>query len=277
MGIKTNRGNKWENRNVEYILNNPTYIGKIRWNPKRRTRRNYNDKDIMVRQGSHEPIIDEDTFNKAQELIAQNKKKYAPYSRHSTLGTYSDFMLHGLLRCGNCGSSLSAAIKGTSVQCIKYTHGKGCNVSHSITLKKLNVLVISAIEVAFETGTFNLEIKEEPQIDEYTIDISTMLEREEKKLERIQEAFEDGIYTKEEFKERRDIVRQQIAKLENYKPTPTEIGDKRRELIEKNKKLIPLLKSNKISESEKNEILRSFISKIVFSRPAGTVDLFFYT
>lgn len=31
MGIKTNRGNAWENRTVRYMLTNPTYAGKVRW------------------------------------------------------------------------------------------------------------------------------------------------------------------------------------------------------------------------------------------------------
>lgn len=275
MGIKTNRGNVWENRTIEYILRNPVYIGKIRWNPKRRTRRNYSDKDIMIRDGNHEPIIDEETFDKVQALILLNKKKYAPYSRHAPDGTHSDYMLHGLLRCGNCGSGLCEAIKGTSVQCIKYTHAKGCNISHSITLKKLNTLVISALEVAFETGSFNLEIKE-PEKEAEIFDVTILIEKEKRKLERVREAFEDGVYTLDEYKERRNMISEQITKLETYKPEKPNLDDKRRELIERNKELIPMLKSSTVPEHDKNEALRAIISKIVFSRPAGTVDLFFY-
>ena len=33
LDIRTSRGGLWENRTVEYILRNPVYIGKIRWNP----------------------------------------------------------------------------------------------------------------------------------------------------------------------------------------------------------------------------------------------------
>ena len=33
MGIPTARGLRWEARAVEYLLQNPVYIGKIRWNP----------------------------------------------------------------------------------------------------------------------------------------------------------------------------------------------------------------------------------------------------
>ena len=36
LGIKTKRGNKFENRTIYYILNNPVYIGKLRYTPGRR-------------------------------------------------------------------------------------------------------------------------------------------------------------------------------------------------------------------------------------------------
>ena len=41
IGIKTKRGKLWENRTVKYILHNPVYIGKIRWNPEEITGLNY--------------------------------------------------------------------------------------------------------------------------------------------------------------------------------------------------------------------------------------------
>ena len=128
---------------------------------------------------------------------------------------------------------------------------------------------------AGQTGSFNLEVSEPPK-EESEIDIAALIDREKRKLSRLYEAFEDGVYTKEEFSERREVVRSQIEKLEGYKPKPSDIAEKRRQLLETKKSIIPLLKSETTSESEKNALLRSFISKIVFDRPSGTVDLFFY-
>lgn len=273
LGIKTNRGNMWENRTIDYILQNPVYIGKIRWNTKHRTRRNYQDDGIIIRDGHHEPIISVEDFEKVQEIIAEHKRNHPPYYRHAERGSKSDYMLHGLLKCGNCGASLTRSNVG--VQCIKYAHGKGCDVSHYINMKALEKLVLSAVEVAFATGSFNLELSEAPK-EEIEIDVAVLIDREKRKLSRLYDAFEDGIYTKEEFSERRELVRSQIEKLEGYKPKPSDIAEKRRQLVETKKSVIPLLKSKTTSEGEKNAILRSFISKIVFDRPSGTVDLFFY-
>lgn len=268
LGIKTTRGGLWENRTVDYILQNPVYIGKIRWNPKRRTRRNFDDEDIIIVDGTHEPIIDLETYNQVQEKREQNRKAHKRYTHEIT----DEYMLHGLVKCSNCGSSLCAAVKGKSLQCIKYTHGK-CNISHSIVIEKLNKIVIACIEQAFNTGVFNLVVKDKNAQEE--IDISALIEKEQLKLKRIKEAYENGVYNLEEFKQSKEIVEDQITRLQEKKPLADDSSAKA-DLIEKHKGCINQLKNPKVSEAEKNEILRSFIDRIVFNRADSSIELFFY-
>ena len=268
--IKTTRGNLWENRTIEYILRNPVYIGKIRWNPKGKTSRNFDNPDIMLVDGQHEPIIDVETFEKVQEIIAENKRTHIPHVHHKV---NDDFMLHGLVKCSNCGATLSMAVRGQSLQCVKYTHGK-CDVSHSISLKKINEMVLIDIEFAFKTENFNLNIRKKS--DEPDIDISALIDKEKLKLKRIKEAYEDGIYTLAEFKESKSLIEHNIEQLTiQIKPTDNE-KELKRKLIDKNKNVLQLLKSPKTSEKDKNEILKSFIEKIVFDRINTTIELFFY-
>ena len=268
--IKTTRGNLWENRTVDYILQNPVYIGKIRWNPKGKTSRNFDNPDIMLVDGQHEPIIDVETFNKVQEIIAENKRTHIPHVHHKV---NDDFMLHGLVKCSNCGATLSMAVRGQSLQCVKYTHGK-CDISHSISLKKINEMVLIDIEFAFKTENFNLNIRKKS--DEPDIDISALIDKEKLKLKRIKEAYEDGIYTLAEFKESKSLIEHNIEQLTiQIKPTDNE-KELKRKLIDKNKNVLQLLKSPKTSEKDKNEILKSFIEKIVFDRINTTIELFFY-
>jgi DNA invertase Pin-like site-specific DNA recombinase len=272
--IKTTRGNEWENRTVEYILYNPVYIGKIRWNPKGKTKRNYNNADIMIVEGQHEPIIDVDTFEKVQKQLAIRKKQHAPYV-HQHIN--EDYMLHGLVKCSDCGRSLAMAVRGTSLQCIGYAHGH-CSVSHSISINKINTMVITAIEQAFETGCFNLTVKDINQVQKPSIDIPALIDKEQLKLKRITEAYEDGVYTLDEYKERRQLVSEQIENLKAQLPTiqPESNSELSRKLINSKKNVISLLKSKKLSESEKNAILRSFIDKIVFDRTNSSIEIFFY-
>ncbi|WP_312942484.1 recombinase family protein, partial [Oscillibacter sp.] len=56
IGVRTHRGNLFENRTVEYILRNPVYIGKLRWNPSGITRRDFTDPDIVLADGKHVPL-----------------------------------------------------------------------------------------------------------------------------------------------------------------------------------------------------------------------------
>lgn len=273
--IKTTRGNLWENRTIEYILRNPVYIGKIRWNPKRRTSRNFNDPDIMIVDGQHEPIISNDIFEKTQNLLNENKKKHLPHT-HTTVK--EEYMLHGLLKCSNCGASLSMAVKGTSLQCINYIHGK-CRVSHSISIKKINEMVITTIDNTFKTGVFNLTIKNHGKTfdGETELDINNLVKKEEQKLRRVKEAYEDGVYTLEEFKESKAIILKQIENLKSrfIKPQNSE-KEIRKKLIEKYKNVATQLRSKDLSEAEKNDLLRSFIDKIVFNRKSTSIEIFFY-
>lgn len=272
--IPTTRGNVWENRTVEYLLYNPVYIGKIRWNPKRRTRRNYDDPDIMIVDGTHEPIIDVDTFEQVQQRLAAQKKAH-PRSMHNEIN--NEYMLHGLVKCSACGASLSMCSKGIGLQCIKYTHGK-CKTSHYISINKLNKLVIAALEVAFETESFELTVKERPAAELTEIDINAMIEKEQKKFSRIREAYENGVYTLDELKESKRITDNNIAewKKKAVKPENT-TGELIKSFVEKKKDIIPQLKSDNVSESEKNELLRSFVDKIIFNRTSETIRIFYYT
>ena len=77
IGVKTHRGSPIENRTIEYWLHNPAYIGKTRWNPTGRTRRDYFNENVIISDGTHKPIIDDDLWNAVQqssEKIKQNTK-----------------------------------------------------------------------------------------------------------------------------------------------------------------------------------------------------------
>ena len=275
MGIRTNRGNLWENRTIDYILQNPVYIGKIRWNPSGRTRRNYDDPDIMIVDGIHEPIIDEESFEKVQKIYEANRKKHIRYAHHE--GKKYMYMLHGLVKCSDCGATLSMAHK-TSLQCHRYSRGQ-CKVSHYISIKLLNEMVITAIDAAFKTGMFTLITKDiRPKKKDLEIDIETLIRKEQLKYQRIKEAYEAGAYTVDELKESRRIIDEHISALRAQETAPLESQEElRRKFIDQNQNAVATLRAPSISEEEKNELLRSFIDRIIFDRKASSVRIIFYT
>jgi len=218
MGIKTNRGNTFGNRNIEYILTNITYIGKLRWNPdgKATTSHKYvATEDTIIVDGHHEPIIDNNSFEAVQKLIAEHKAKYPKYHQQRR----NEYLFRGIVRCSDCGATLTRLSfkSGDSLQCHNYSRGQ-CKVSHSITIAKLRTAVIDIIkEHINNVNNITVVPKNQQQKrvsnTEYAM-ITDKIEKEEMKLKRIKEAYEDGIDTLEEYKANKTKITRSIEALQ---------------------------------------------------------------
>lgn len=75
----------WDNKTISRILRNPTYIGKIRYKGE-------------VYDAPHEPIIDAETFERAQERYALLDRNNPNWQNPTTK------LLTGIIYCGECGS-----------------------------------------------------------------------------------------------------------------------------------------------------------------------------
>ena len=141
-------------------------------------------------------------------------------------------------------------------------------------------MVITSLDNMLRTGIFPLSVRNvnKTNSEETEIDINNLIAKEEQKLRRIKEAFEDGIYTLEEYKESKLAIDSQIEMLKKkfIKPQNSE-KQLRKKLIEKYKNVPTQLRSNNLSEAEKNDLLRSFVDKIVFNRENTSIQIYFYT
>ena len=270
-GIRTRRGNKFENRTVKYILQNPVYIGKIRWTPTGKADHRKQNDDTLIIDGTHEPIISMDVWNQVQaKLEASPKTKYMRQSDPK-----EPFMLQGLVRCSACGATLCQAVNHTSLQCYAYAHGK-CRTSHSISIKKINAMILEAIENAAVTGEFKITAR--PVVDlQKNKNIPSLISREKKKLERIKDAYENEVYTLEEYKESREQIVKRIQELtdKHQSESHSETSD-RRIIRDKLTALLPALRSPATGESQKNALLKSVVERVIFYRSSGGIDVFFY-
>lgn len=275
MGVRTTRGNTPDNRFVNYILHNPVYIGKIRWSTDGRaaSKRDYENENIMVVQGSHEPLIDEELWNKVQKMLDENSRKYKKYQRSQQS---IEFMLKGLVRCGNCGATLvMQSTKCPSIQCHNYARGS-CGISHSISIAKANRIVIEALENAVGTLDFNIET--EKTKNETKIDFDKFISAEKNKLEKAKEAYLNGVDTVEEYAKNKKEILANIEDLEKQKNkvnTSATDFDKQK-YAKKVADVLEIIKSPDTSEQVKNDVLRTVISKIVFNKAENSLDLFFY-
>ena len=90
----------WSSERISEMLQNETYIGnmvqgrmvKISYKSKKCLRQS--PENWVVVEGTHEPIIDPETFQKVQLLVSSR--------RHTRSRTY-DFLLKGLIFCHECG------------------------------------------------------------------------------------------------------------------------------------------------------------------------------
>lgn len=83
---KSGRISTWDPKRLKYLLQNKTYLGYIKH------RNNWYKAD-------HEPILDEETFDRIQKLLAQRKEAYAKHTKRcSGQTTY----LGGMIFCKHC-------------------------------------------------------------------------------------------------------------------------------------------------------------------------------
>ena len=276
-GVRTRRGSLPTNRWVRYILRNPVYIGKIRWS--RDGKIDYvhggevgNDSAVLI-DGGFEPIIDADTFEAVQKKL-ERRAAALPYTRHDQ---EVDWMLKGLVRCSNCGSTLTySALSCPSMQCYKYAHGS-CSVSHSLSIRKANRLVIAGLENSVAVGVFPLS----PRMIKKTggPDYDHLIAVEELKLRRVLDAYEAGVDTLEEYARKKakltagieDLRAQQAAARSEAEAAAVTPADMRARVSE----VLDVLRDPAATEARKNAALRSILSHIVYDKPHSQLQLFF--
>lgn len=274
-GVRTHRGNPPDNRLIDYILHNPVYIGKIRWSTdgKAASKRDYDNENIIISDGQHEPIIDLDTWNKVQELLVENKSNRVPYQRKCQP---VQFMLKGLVRCSNCGATLvMQSTKCPSMQCHNYARGS-CGISHSLSIRKANKAVIDALEDAVKTLDFEI-MPATTESKEITVDFDKIIKSEEMKLKKIKEAYINGVDTLEEYQQNKSDILSTIEQLkkEQLKTTDNNEVDKK-SFSKKIVNVVEFIKDNNNSEQAKNEVLRTIISKIIFEKENQQLHIIFH-
>ena len=279
-GVRTMRGGMPENRWIDYMLNNPAYIGMIRRSPtgtRSISKRNYSNEEITFVEGLHEPIISRELWDKAQERIKEIKARYPKYAKREQP---IDYMLKGLTRCSACGSTMamsattSGKSKTRSLQCCNYAKGS-CKVSHSVTVPKIEKALIEGLEQLIETKQFNIVPKAPKTTDTATVDYDKLIAIEERKLERAKQAFLAEIDTIEQYgqnkKEITERINNLIAKRDEDAP---KVEIDRNAYAKKVSEIVDFIKSD-ATETAKNEALRTIIENIVYEKANGNLAIYF--
>jgi site-specific DNA recombinase len=180
----------WSHQVVHRILTNPTYLGRVRWRE-------------LVFDSTHEPLIDQDTFDKAQAILAERGADMA--QRRSNP---SDFLLSGLIRCGKCGHAyigMAAHGKGGKYHYYSCTgrkkYGSKTCENDRLPSQCLEDAVFAQLADIYRDGTLITEAigqaredaeRHRPEDEQRLSSIRAEIARSEQALERYYQAFEQG-------------------------------------------------------------------------------------
>lgn len=264
MGIKTHRGNKIENRTVEYWLNNPLYIGKTRWNPDGKLSRNYTADTAIITDGSHKSIIDIKTWDKAQKKMQEQKARFKKYFNSDRKGL--SHWLTGILRCEKCGKVLS--YQGGYFGCSERSRGKCDGVGYIKAEKISNIIlgILSEIELPnVELDFAQSDLTPEVNANDDSKIIKTQIQRLEIRLERVRLAYEDGADTLDEYKKNKKAITDEIDKLKEMLETKGEDQPEEESAIDKKelRRLTEILNDADVDNVEKNNMARTIFKEII--------------
>lgn len=274
MGFRTKKGNKIENRTVEYILNNPMYKGYVRWTPTGKVigNRNFDSPDTIIRKSNHEPIIDENTFDDIQRKLLSDRLRRSTGSRPAETKKH---YLSGILKCGSCGSTLSYSHANDGFQCIKYAHGT-CKPSHFIAASKIENVILEELDRLSSPGVYIENVR---NLADHTSErnlIRDEIDAAEKMFDRAKRAYLAGIDTLQEYETNKAKIQTEIdTKKAELKNIPLPIIDQKK-IKEEIATAVSILKSDAMS-AQKNSALSKKVEKIVFYRPGEKIRIYFYT
>ena len=270
-GVLTYRGNPPDNRWIDYMLNNPVYIGKIRWSKEGRqaSKRQYHGDDVMIVDGNHPPLVSMELWEAAQQRIADTKRKYGKYQRPEQV---TEWMLKGLCRCSSCGATLvRSATKCPSMQCHNYSRGQ-CPTSHALSLAKANAEVIRDMQASCETMEF--QVVPSTPVAGTGPDYSKQLADLDRRLKKSKEAYLAGVDTLEEYaRNKRELTRRidQLRKeaAEAASPAPADPLELRERVLA----ALEVVTSAAASESTKTDALRSVIDHLPYVKSESRLEI----
>lgn len=253
-GITTKRGNPFDRRAVLYILQNPFYTGKIRWNPKGRSQKKDpkqgcmeadNDSAILA-DGRHKAIVTAEQFQLTQRRLRgeQPGSEQTPRGASASAAFPSvslppllsasavpapllphkrprSHCLCGILRCPICGAALSYNASQSPVfQCWRYARGlhKG---SASVSERRAMSALLASLKELEQSAPRYLEKRFwQPDPGQNQGEDRQKFSRKMKALslkeQRILAAYENGIDSLEEYQTKKvRITGERLSLLES--------------------------------------------------------------
>lgn len=273
LGVRTHRGNRFENRTIEYILRNPVYIGKLRWNPSGRTRRDFFNENIIVADSDHAPLVSVELWEAAQRRLDEVKAQWGYKARPThELKTW----LSGLVRCSDCGATLVFA-KPHYYKCNNYARGR-CKSSQHVRADLLQEALIEKLaEDALNTSGLRYEVTYSNENGGSDLARYEALQKQlQTKKERLQDAYLSGVIELQEFASAKSALEESLAQVQQELDKIRAQSDDnclRAQLQESISAAVHTLRAPDASIEAKNNAARSVIDTCIWDKSQSLLTI----
>ena len=269
---------EWTRQTVTDILRNAHYTGVISWKEKKSVkvkdpatgkilRRQKYTGNTQYYPGKHKGIISKEQFDKVLSIYGSN----APAKVSTELAN----PFAGVLRCIDCGRAMGFQKYPESynrASRIQHQRTKLCK-KKSVSFDAVMEAVITALQAISDDFSLKLQndhndqeaIRHQERIDAMKAELA----KQEKRRRKLFDSWEseDGMYTREEFIERKlmyntaiDTLKTQIEEAEKTSPAQVDFEER----IATLHRLIDCLKDDSIAAQEKNIFMKQVVGKIMF-------------
>ena len=276
MGVPTRQGREWARATIKDILFNAHYIGKVSWGKQQTIKEKDPTTGKVVKkristdneqfyEGKHQGFISEEQFYKVRTIYGTQ----AP----AKLNTELVNPLSGILRCCDCDRAIGF-MRYADNRNARFHHpfGKACK-KHSVPQPVVTEALVEALKLKVTDCQIKMENKaDNSELLRHESIIQTMeaelvkLENRKRKLMDSWES-EDGMYTRDEFIERKqmytqsiDALKENIAEAKKNAPAPVDYSEQ----ITTLHAIMDCINNEEMDAKAKNVFLKQFIDKITY-------------
>jgi len=283
-GIFTTKGNYWSNVTILRLLLDETHLGKIITNKTKgdgHKSKRPNAKDVetisksewIVVEGCHEAVKTEEEHDKIVQLIAK-RSLIGTKARHQT------FAFSGLIKCERCGHSHTFYTKREKLYMKPCWYisplGEKCR-NEGILVSVIEERVLT--EIAKYKDNFLSDVEHEDNgmrsLQTLIAERESLLIKQKKALALVNDAYEMGDYSREEWLERKRKRELEISNTSNeiyelYKRTH---GDKQLSNEERLQALSNFFDNiiSTTNDSSRNDLYRTVLESIIWYRNGDNI------
>lgn len=279
LGFKTYTGMSWKSSSVLTIIKNPVYIGLIQWKKKEtkktatgRVVKTRDEKDIITAKGKHVPLVSDEIFKKAQEIL--KGKYHVPYQLENGLIN----PLAGIMRCAKCGYSMVyRPYTGQPGHLICYNKECDCRSSRFTFVEDavMNGLEEWLKEYKIHWSKHKREFDNSSAVELKQIAYDSLLKEAaelEKQKNRLHDFLERGIYDEDIYLERSQSLAERMKETSAAIDRTTIELEQEKNRVDAQQNIIPTIQNviklyRKTKDpAKKNALLKSILVRVEYKK-----------